>query len=65
MHLACQRGDLSSVKALTLPINVMEIEDAYRHTGDTIHAYPCRQLPADLDQRNYNGKSSFNTKLIK
>lgn len=45
---------MSSVQALTLPISVKEIQEAYKYTEQT---HPCTQLPADLEQRNFYGES--------
>lgn len=53
LHLACMSGDMSSVQALTLPIKVEEIQEAYKFTEQT---HPCTQLPADLEQRNFYGE---------
>lgn len=52
LHLACQLGNLESVKALTEPVNVVETESA----SQQYTAYP-PQLPQNLEDRNYDGQT--------
>lgn len=77
LHLACEKGDLACVRALTVPIAMTEIQDVFRTNSTFTESSskkkrnsPCLQLPGDLDMRNYDGKLFFflhysNCNLIK
>ncbi|NP_001161607.1 NF-kappaB inhibitor-like protein [Saccoglossus kowalevskii] len=48
LHLACENGDLETVKALTIPPNNLECRQMQRRGVRT-------QMPQDLELRNYEG----------
>ncbi|XP_059617169.1 NF-kappa-B inhibitor cactus-like [Phlebotomus argentipes] len=64
LHLACEKGDLGCVRALTVPIALTEIQDVFRANSTFTDSSskkkrnsPCIQLPGDLDMRNYDGEN--------
>ncbi|GAB0089137.1 NF-kappa-B inhibitor cactus [Sergentomyia squamirostris] len=64
LHLACEKGDLACVHALTVPILLTEIQDMFRPNNTFSDSSfrkkrnsPCIQLPGDLNIRNYDGEN--------
>lgn len=53
LHLACSKGDLSCVKALTNPLTTDEISEIKQMAS--LYKSSCPSLP-DLEQRNYDGE---------
>ncbi|XP_073827649.1 NF-kappa-B inhibitor cactus [Musca autumnalis] len=59
LHLACMSGEEQCVRALTIPIELYEVNEAHRqygHRANDKSYIKCAHLPSGLEIRNYDGE---------
>lgn len=54
LHLACEAGDLETVKEITAPISIQEVESLGLSYGTSV-----ARREIDIEQRNYDGKFDY------
>lgn len=54
LHLACQMGDLDSIKELLRPITAPEFQIYTNIKPSSKQSFPCR-IPINLERHNYQG----------